>query len=373
MPKHANASIFDEDSVTSATHFLQDIIRQRTEMPRTLEYLLSDGKDSLRRAESLISTASAVFLTGIGASWNAALCAGSLFQQNGRPVYMQEAGDLLHFTTLPTRSVIVAISRTGRSIEIVQLLDKAEAAGARVVGVTNVADSPLARRAEVALRVPTLLDHAISVNAYSSLLIAASALAYSEATGFTSIAHALFRAFEAAARSRELWQNQLENSAWLEANANYYFLARGGSFGTCHQARLLWEEAVKMPATSMSTSGFRHGPQEIVTEGMRLCLWIDQQRMREADLAVARDLRELGASVMVIGEGLPPDTADLVCQLPASPPHWQFAIDMLPIQLAAERLSSLRGVDCDSFRICSYVVENEYGLAHKKAEAPSAD
>jgi hypothetical protein len=106
---------------------------------------------------------------------------------------------------------------------------------------------------------------------------------------------------------------------------------------------------------------------------MRFCLWIDQQLMREADLAVASDLTQLGASVMLIGEGLPTDAADLVCQLPTSPPHWQFTIDMLPIQLAAERLSRLRGVDCDSFRICSYVVEDEYGLMHKKAEAPSAD
>ena len=119
MANHGNASISDEDSVTSVTHLLQDILRQRTEMPRTLEYLLGDGKDALRRAESLISAASAVFLTGIGASWNAAVCAGSLFQQNGRPVYMQEAGALLHFTGLPADSVISAISRTGRQVPAV--------------------------------------------------------------------------------------------------------------------------------------------------------------------------------------------------------------------------------------------------------------
>jgi glucosamine--fructose-6-phosphate aminotransferase (isomerizing) len=286
---------------------------------------------------------------------------------------MQEAGDLLHFTTIPAGSVIIAISRTGRSIEIVQLLAKADAAGARVVGITNVADSPLARQAHAALAVPVQLDHAISVNAYSSLVIAAGALADFGATGFASDGELFFSAFDNAGKSIGFWQNQLENSGWLEPSATYYFLARGGSFGTCHEARLLWEEAAKMPATSMSTSGFRHGPQEIVTEGMRFCLWIDQEVMREADLAVAHDLTQLGASVMVIGEGLPRDAADLVCQLPTSPPHWQFAIDMLPIQLAAERLSRLRGVDCDSFRICSYVVEDEYGLAPKKAEAPSAD
>ena len=47
---------------------------------------------------------------------------------------------------------------------------------------------------------------------------------------------------------------------------------------------------------------------------------------------------------------------------------------VLPVQLAAERLSRLSGVDCDSFRICSYVVEDEHGLLGKKAEAsPNAD
>ena len=129
-----------------------------------------------------------------------------------------------------------------------------------------------------------------------------------------------------------------------------------------------------MPATAMTTSGFRHGPQEIVREGMRFCMWIDQSHMSDQDLSVARDLRKLGASVMLIGENLRKDEADLVCQLPTSPAHWQFVIDVLPIQLAAERLSRLAGVDCDSFRICSYVVEDEHGLLGKKAEAsPNAD
>jgi len=52
---------------------------------------------------------------------------------------------------------------------------------------------------------------------------------------------------------------------------------------------------------------------------------------------------------MLIGENLPRNAGYLVCQLPTSPPHWQFVIDVLPIQLAAERLSRLSGVDCDSF------------------------
>lgn len=354
--------------MTASTRFLEDIVRQRTELSRTIDYLAGPGQKSLQHASALIRPAPDVFLTGIGASWNAALGAGTLFSLSGRPLYMQEAGELLHVTAIPRGSVIIAISRTGRSIEIVQLLAKAEASGATVIGITNCADSPLARESMVALVVPIMLDHAISVNAYSSLLIAAGALASSATTGFVSIASSLLHAVDKAGKCLELWQEQLEDSTWLARDAVYYFLARGGSIGTCQQAQLLWEEGAKMPATAMSTSGFRHGPQEMVKPGMRFCLWIDQTQMRNQDLAVAHDLKELGTSVMLIGENLPKNSGDLVCQLPTSPPHWQFAIDMLPIQLAAERLARLRGVDCDSFRICSYIVEDEHGLLHKKTE-----
>ena len=360
--------------MSAPTHFLQDIIRQQAEMPRTIDYLTGPGHKSLQHASSLIRPAPAVFLTGIGASWNAALCAGALFHLGGRPVYMQEACELLHFTAMPRGSVIVAISRTGRSIEIVQLLAKAKAGGATMIGITNCADSPLARESTVAIVVPVMLDHAISVNAYSSLLIAAGALACTVTTGFASVASSLLHAVTEAGQCLEHWQGQLAGSGWLASEVPYYFLARGSSLGTCHQAQLLWEEGAKIPATAMSTSGFRHGPQEIVKAGIRFCLWIDQAQMRDQDLAVAHDLRELGASVMLIGENLPPHAGDLVCQLPSSPRNWQFAIDMLPIQLAAEQLSRLSRVDCDSFRICSYVVEDEHGLLHQKAGAtPNAD
>jgi glucosamine--fructose-6-phosphate aminotransferase (isomerizing) len=343
-------------------------------MQRTIDFLTGLGQKSLQEASSLVRSARDVVITGIGASWNAALSAASLFFLGGRPAYMQEAGELLHFTHISRGSVIIVLSRTGRSIEIVQLLAKAATHGATIIGITNSADSPLARESAVAIVVPAMLDHTISVNAYSTLLIAASALASEATTGFSSVAGSLLHTVIEAGQCIEFWQEQLEKSNWLKVGAPYYFLARGGSLGTCNEARLLWEEGVKMPATSMSTSGFRHGPQEIVREEMRFCLWIDQALMREQDLSVAHDLRELGASVMLVGENISRDEADLVCQLPKSPLHWQFVVDVLPIQLAAERLSRMSGVDCDSFRICSYVVEDEHGLLGKKAEAsPNAD
>jgi fructoselysine-6-P-deglycase FrlB-like protein len=94
----------------------------------------------------MVESARNVFVTGIGASWHAAISAGALLHGAGHPVYMQEAAELLHFTTIPRGSVIIiAVSRTSLSIEIVQLLSKAEASSASVVGITNSAHSPFSR------------------------------------------------------------------------------------------------------------------------------------------------------------------------------------------------------------------------------------
>jgi glutamine---fructose-6-phosphate transaminase (isomerizing) len=269
----------------SDTRFLKDILRQPAEMKRTINYLAGPGQGALHAAKSLINSTRVVIITGIGASWHAALRAGTLFYLDGHPVYMQEAGELLHFP-IPRGAVIVAISRSGRSIEVVRLLAKAETSGASIVGITNCADSPLAKGSAVAIVVPTALDHAISVATYSTLPIAASALASPVHRDFKSGAESLVQTIDQAERRLEKWQQQLDESSWLATGEPYYFLARGASLGTCHEARLLWEEAVKTPATAMSTSSFRHGPQEIVRDGIRFCMWIDQTQMRDQDLSV---------------------------------------------------------------------------------------
>ena len=345
------------------SYFLRDILRQPAELRRALEHWSVAGSGALEAATAAVHRARHVYLTGIGSSWHAALNAAALFHGAARPVHLLDAAEMAQFAKLPPDSVLIVISRSGRSVEIVQLLAKARGAGAAVVGVTNAAEGALAKAAQFPLVFTTEMDHAISVVTYSTLALTAGVLASSVAGSFDAdlgkiLAHSVTAAEEALAG----WRKQIEMTKWFAPGAATYFLARGSSLGSAYEARLLWEEGVKSPATAMGAASFRHGPQEMVTEGMRFGMWIDGARMRGEDLAVARDLWKLGASVMLAGQSLPDDAAELVFQLPAIPAEWQFMIDMMPVQLAAERLAQLSGVDCDTFRLCSFIVENEAGL-----------
>ena len=346
------------------THFLRDILRQPEELRRTLEMLSAgEGHARLHEAVATVRSARHAYLTGIGSSWHAALNVAAMFQLGARPVYLVDTAELLHFAALPANSVLMVISRSGRSIEIVQLLEKARSAGATVIGITNAPDGALACEAQIPLVIPIALDHAISVNTYTTLAMAATMLAAAVVGTLKGpVRESLLGAFDETARAIPQWQAQLENSAWLAPRSTTYFLSRGTSQGSAQEARLMWEEGVKSPATAMASSSFRHGPQEIVTPGARFGIWVDAARMREQDLLLARDLRQLGASVMLIGQNIPADAADLVFNLPAIPADWQFVIDIIPAQLAAEKLARLSGSDPDTFRLSSFVVVDDGGL-----------
>jgi glutamine---fructose-6-phosphate transaminase (isomerizing) len=352
------------------THFLDDILRQPDSLRSTFDYLAGVGHATLVSAAAAIRQRRHVYLTGIGSSYHAALGAASFFEQGGRPVYVQDAAELLHFASLPADSVMIVISRSGQSAEIVRLLAKARESGTLVVGLTNSETGALAQNAQMPVVIPVGLDHGISVNTYSTLAAAAAALSSATLGSFDrELKTSLVRAACEAEEAMPTWREQISSSLWPMPQASYYFLARGSSLASCQETRLLWEEGVKLPATAMGTGAFRHGPQEIVTEGLRAGVWIDGQKMRDEDLAVARDLGKLGASVMLIGQNLRENAGELVLQIPTMPVAWQFLFDIIPAQLAAEHLARLSGVDSDSFRICSYIVQGEYGLITEQVEA----
>jgi glucosamine--fructose-6-phosphate aminotransferase (isomerizing) len=309
------------------THFLNDILRQPNTLKRTIDFHLGAGRPALDAATAAIRGARHVYLTGIGSSWHAALTAGPLFHLGACPVLMLDVAELLEFATIPPDSAIIVISRSGRSVEVVNLLTKVRNRG----------------------------------------ILASSVVGSWNSTLGTSLS----RAVEETASAIPAWQEQIADTPWLAPGAVYYFLARGSSLGTCQEARLLWEEGVKSPATAIGTGTFRHGPQEMVTQDARFGMWIDGEHMRPQDLAVARDLRKLAARVMLIGRDLPQDAGDLVFQLPSAPPGWQFLIDIIPAQLAAEKLARLSGVDSDTFRYCSFIVEDEYGLLPEESGSPN--
>src|SRR5205807_5514771 len=115
-------------------------LRQPEELQRTLEHLAGSGRGAFDAAVAAVRAGQHVYLTGIGSSWHAGLNVAALLQMAGQPVYLVDAAEMVQFAAIPAGAVLIVISRSGRSVEIVQLLRKARESGATVIGITNAAD-----------------------------------------------------------------------------------------------------------------------------------------------------------------------------------------------------------------------------------------
>ena len=355
------------------TRLFADILKQPAQLAASLEHMLGAGKPALEAAAAVLRGASSVVITGIGASWHAGMAMQAHLLRCGFPAQLIDASELLHFGEVPQGATVVMLSRSGKSTEIVQLVEKCRLRSATIISITNQADSPLAQGSDIVLNINTDFDHAVSISTYSAVALAGALLAF-EATGHTaeSIKDELSQALVGSAAAIPEWRKTIERSGWLGDGSGFtYFLARGAGLASCHEARLLWEEAAKKPATALSSGGFRHGPQEIVREGLCTGIWISADRMRSQDLDLAHDLKRLGARVLLIGQGLEDSDGNCVLRLPPIPAQWQFLIEIIPIQIAAERLAAIRGEDPDLFRLCSYIVENEGGIS-RPLEQPTS-
>lgn len=356
------------------THFFSDIEREPEALRKILRAAIGEGHASYKKAAALLSRPAALYIVGMGASWHAGMAIASHFHARKRPAVLLDAAELLYHGTPAEDSSVLLLSRSGRSKEIVDLAHELRQRNIRVILITNDPRSPAALEADCVIDLASEFDKAVSVTMYSGIALAGCLLAaLSCREDIDPVAKKLDSALANTKASIPEWSRQLEASDWLSVDAPYYFLARGASVSTCNEARLLWEEAAKSPAVALTTSGFRHGPQEIVREGMRVAMWLDKDHLQEHDLKLASDLETLRAKVLLIGQQVEQSPVDLFLKLPAVPSEWQFVVDIIPIQIAAEHLARRAGRDCDSFRLCSYIVTDEGGLSLDKQQRSTTD
>lgn len=356
------------------SRFLQDVRAEPRALRAILDRLLGGERTAVDAAAARLRGAPIAWLAGMGSSHHGGFAIQALFDAAGRIVRSVEAGEALEFVRLDgesaARGAWLVLSRSGRSVEVVKLVAKLKAAGAGVIGVTNDPGSPLAKESSIAIGLGAAFDHNVSVTMYSGVALA-GALVAALAVGAwrDEQARELERALDDAERRLPEWRERIAASGWCAREATTILLARGPGLAAALEARQLWEEAAKHPATALSTGAFRHGPNEVVRPGCRVLLWLAaDERLRAVDLELARDLCRAGAKVALVGPRLPAASAelagraDLALELPEIAAPWRFLVELMPVRLLPESIARLRGVDCDRFDHCPFVVESETGL-----------
>lgn len=241
------------------------------------------------------------------------------------------------------RSVLfLAISQSGASPDLVAAARAAKSAGAFVVALVNVENSPLAEAASHVI--PIRAGAETSVAATKSYIATLSALAQLVAAWAedTDLTQALDAAPDLLAEAwRQDWSAAI---APLRSAVSLYVVARGIGLGIAQEAALKLKETCGLHAEAFSSAELRHGPMALVQRGFPVLAFAQHDETHADVEALATELAGLGAQVFLAG-GEAPGTK----RLPSLRAH--PAIEpMLAIQsfyrLAGE-LAVARGCDPD--------------------------
>lgn len=281
----------------SEGQYLRDILGQPRALAATLAQLeISQELDAMaqRLREGKIRR---IVLTGMGASFHALHPLFLKLNNYGCTALAVETSELVHSLGrwFEPESLIIAVSQSGESAEVVRLIEDNRGRAA-IVGVTNAAASPLALRTNALILTMAGKEFSVSCKTYVTALMALHLLGeFLCRRDASQTLEELAQIEPAVASYLRNWRDHvIEITAELGQVRHLFLLGRGESLAASGEGALILKESVRLHAEGMSGAAFRHGPLEMVNEETFAVVFAGAETTRNLQARLRDDIRQAG-------------------------------------------------------------------------------
>lgn len=335
---------------------------EMAEQPAVLRRILEEGAPRIREVASAIAARSPrfVLLAARGTSDNAALYTKYLLEiRLGLPCGLTSMSTTTAYGARPdlTDVLVITVSQSGGSPDLVASAKAAREAGAITLAVTNNPDSPLAAVSEFHIDILAGQEKALpATKTYTASLLSLYLLVEGLRGGDGTAAKVLPE-LAALVLSRQDEVRQLASR--YRFAERMVITSRGYGYPTAKEAALKLMETSYIPALSYSGADLLHGPLAMVDNISPVIAVVTDGKGGEALQPVLDRLRGRGADLVVIGPQSQVDAASAGFVLPTDgvPEELQPILEILPLQLLAYEVTIARGQDPDAPRALAKVTE----------------
>ena len=325
------------------------------DQPTVLSRLLRESMGEARRIGGELGRRDFdfAFLAARGSSDNAGLYAKYLWGlHNHLPVALAAPSMFSLYQSPPSlkRALVVGISQSGQSPDIVGVVQEGRRQGAPTLAVTDDPGSPLAEAAEFVLFTDTGTEKSIAATkTYTAQLLTIAMIS----VGLLGSPERL----EELNRAPELLTQVLGTDGLIEQAAAHFrdiqhcvVLGRGYDYATAHEWSLKLKELTYVVAAPYSSADFLHGPVAILEKGFPVLAvaplghaYQDMLRLLK-DLVDTREVRLLVVSNADEALGL----AEAPLRIPLDLPQWiSPMVTAVPAQLFSYHLARAKGLDVE--------------------------
>ena len=328
--------------------------REIHEQPEALLRLLEHEDDYAAVAGVVEERAPAVIrLVGHGSSDNAATFGVYAFGLLPHLTAMRDSISLSVYYGAPvdfSSSVVLALSQSGRTPDVVQYVERARARGAFTVALTNGSGSDLEQAADATLPLAAGDERAVAATkTYLNQLAALAMLAGGIAGKGAELADGLRATAELLSRSLSPLEAAVRPVATSFAYVGrMYAIGRGLEFATAREVALKLTETCRIAAEPLTATDLAHGPVAALDSLFPVWTIASRDESLPALIEAATRVREAGATIVASGSAAEEIEAPYSLPVPAAPtPILAPLLSVVPGQLFAGALAQAKGYDAD--------------------------
>jgi glutamine---fructose-6-phosphate transaminase (isomerizing) len=335
------------------------------EQPERLERLLQSQRHAVEEIAKAIESRSIsyIFLAARGTSDNAGRYANYLLgAMNGLPLALATPSLFTYYQRPPrlTGALVVGISQSGQSPDIVSVLEEGRRQGCMTVSITNTPDSPLAHAS----------DFVLDVQAGRELSVAATKTYTAELMAIAMLSAAL-------SKDEAAWNALSKVPAWVDATlrhdaamadaAQHYkdmqqcvVLGRGYNYATAFEWALKLKELTYVEAEPYSPADFQHGPIALVRAGFPVMAIVAAGPLADSFMPMLQQIKQELRGRLLVVSNVPAalSLAEPAFSMPTDiPEQLSPLVGIVPGQLMAFHLTSVKGIDPEKPRTISKVTE----------------
>jgi glucosamine--fructose-6-phosphate aminotransferase (isomerizing) len=305
-----------------------------------------------------------IHIVACGTSWHAGLVGKAVIEKLARiPVDVEIASEYRYRDPIATdNTLIIVISQSGETADTLAALRDAKARGRRVLAITNVVGSSVAREADDVIVTWAGPEIAVaSTKAYTTQLIVLYLLAVYFAQERGLISQGEIRDILTAMSTLPQAAEQVLDSApqirkfaeeYKDAH-DTFFIGRGIDFSLSLEGALKLKEISYIHAEAYAAGELKHGTLALITEGVPVIALVTQSDLYEKTLSNIKEVKARDAFVLgitFVGDDELQKSVDDVIYLPKVMPLLAPIIAVIPLQLLAYYAAVARGNDVDKPR-----------------------
>jgi glucosamine--fructose-6-phosphate aminotransferase (isomerizing) len=347
-------------------HFmLKEIYEQPSVLQNTFGGRFAESGDDVRLELDLDpADIERVVIVAAGTASYAGLVGETLLERLGRvPAEVEVASEFRYRRpVLNERTLVVAVSQSGETIDTLEALREGKRAGARTLGILNVKGSSISREVDDVLYIHAGPEIGVaSTKAYTAMVGAFALLAVRFGRGRGTLdeagARELIRALratpgqlETALERREAVRVVAETLA--EARSVLY-LGRGVNVASAYEGALKLKEISYLHAEAYPTGEMKHGPIALIDEVTPVVAIAPRGELHAKTISNLQEVRARDGRVIAIasdGDEEIAHHADHVLRVPDVPELLSPLVVAVPMQLLAYEVAVLLGRDVDQPR-----------------------